>query len=192
MLIGSTPRMGAGTNVQNRLVALHHVDVTWKPSDIEQREGRIVRQGNELLQKYGQNFAVDIVAYATERTVDAKMWSLNATKLRSINGIRKYDGAFEMEFEDQESASMAEMAAIATGNPLMVERVVLTSEIQKLELQERAFKRRANGMRDQLEQNIRRVENAAGEIGTTERLRGCHRCRQKRHRGAFRRQIHHR
>ncbi len=165
VLIGSTPRMGAGTNVQNRLVALHHVDVTWKPSDIEQREGRIVRQGNELLQKYGQNFAVDIVAYATERTVDAKMWSLNATKLRSINGIRKYDGAFEMEFEDQESASMAEMAAMATGNPLMVERVVLASEIQKLELQERAFKRRANGMREQLEQNIRRVENAAGEIG---------------------------
>ena len=72
MLIGSTPRMGAGTNVQNRLVALHHVDVTWKPSDIEQREGRIVRQGNELLQKYGENFAVDVIAYATERTIDAR------------------------------------------------------------------------------------------------------------------------
>ena len=72
VLIGSTPRMGAGTNVQNRLVALHHVDVTWKPSDIEQREGRIVRQGNELLQKYGEDFEVEIVAYATERTVDAK------------------------------------------------------------------------------------------------------------------------
>ena len=74
------------------------------------------------------------------------MWSLNATKLRSINGIRKYNGAFEMEFEDEQSASMAEMAALATGNPLMVERVVLASEIQKLELQQRSYKKRAGGL----------------------------------------------
>ena len=73
------------------------------------------------------------------------MWCLNATKLKAINGIRKYDGAFEMEFEDEESASMAEMAALATGNPLMVERVVLTSEIQKLELQQRSHNKRADG-----------------------------------------------
>ena len=164
VLIGSTPRMGAGTNVQNLLVALHHVDVTWKPSDIEQREGRIVRQGNELLQKYGEDFEIEIIAYATERTVDAKMWALNATKLKAINGIRKYDGAFEMEFEDQESASMAEMAALATGNPLMVERVVLTSEIQKLELQQRSHNKRAAGFRDQLDRDTRRIENAPSGI----------------------------
>ncbi|MDY0036719.1 MAG: LPD38 domain-containing protein [Zoogloea oleivorans] len=150
VLIGSTPRMGAGTNVQDRLVSLHHVDVTWKPSDIEQREGRIVRQGNKLLEKYGDEFAVDVIAYATEMTVDAKMWSLNATKLKAINGIRKYDGSFMMEFDDEESASMAEMAALATGNPLMVERVTLDGDIKKLEMAQRTFNRRMNGIRSQI------------------------------------------
>ena len=164
IMLGSTPRMGAGTNVQDLLVGLHHGDVTFKSSDIEQREGRAIRQGNKLLQKYGDDFAVEIAAYATERTYDAKMWSLNATKLKAINGIRHYTGAFEMEFEDQESASMAEMAALATGNPLMVERVVLTSEIQKLELQERSFKRRINSFRGLADQHTRLIEDAPKKI----------------------------
>ncbi len=164
VLIGSTARMGAGTNVQDRLVAVHHVDVTWKPSDIEQREGRIVRQGNELLQKYGEDFEVEVIAYATERTIDAKMWFLNADKLKALNGIRKYNGAFEMEFVDEQSASMAEMAALATGNPLMVERVVVTSEIQKLELQQRSHNKRAGAFRDQLDRDTRRIENAPSGI----------------------------
>jgi len=150
VLIGSTQRMGAGTNVQDRLVGLHHVDVTWKPSDIEQREGRIIRQGNLLLKKYGDDFAVEIIAYATEMTTDAKMWSLNAGKLKTINGIRKYDGSFMMEFEDTEAESMAEMAARATGNPLMVERVTLDGDIQKLEIQQRAYTKSQAAMRDEL------------------------------------------
>ncbi|MCA1458106.1 hypothetical protein I6F35_33775 [Bradyrhizobium sp. BRP22] len=149
VLIGSTPRMGAGTNVQERLVALHHGDVTWKPSDIEQREGRIIRQGNKLLEKYGaDNFEVDILAYVTERTVDAKMWDLNATKLKMINGIRKYDGAFNMEFEDEDSVGMAEIAALASGDPLLLERVKLLAEIDKLELLERAHRRKIFGIDD--------------------------------------------
>ena len=171
VIIGSTPRMGAGTNVQKRLVALHHADVTWKPSDIEQREGRIVRQGNIFVDplmpdglspnpNYRPGFAVDVMAYATERTVDAKMWSLNATKLKAINGIRKYDGSFNMEFEDEESASMAEMAALATGNPLMVERVTLGGQIGKLELAQRSFNRRQGAMRDQLVAARREVDTA--------------------------------
>jgi N12 class adenine-specific DNA methylase len=148
VLIGSTPRMGAGTNVQDRLVALHHADVTWKPSDIEQREGRIIRQGNNLLEKYGPDFEVEILAYATERTVDAKMWDLNATKLRAINSLRKYDGSFTMEIEDAESASMAEMAALASGNPLLLERVKLEQQIKQIELLERAHRRRVFGVMD--------------------------------------------
>ncbi|MGL4717410.1 MAG: LPD38 domain-containing protein [Aeromonas sp.] len=158
VLIGSTPRMGAGTNVQDRLVALHHVDVTWKPSDIEQREGRIIRQGNKLLEKYGPDFEVEILAYATERTVDAKMWDLNATKLRTINGIRKYDGAFSMEFADEEAVGMAEMAALASGNPLLLERVKLESDIGNLELQERAHRRKMYGVQDALATARRRIE----------------------------------
>ena len=166
VLIGSTPRMGAGTNVQDRLVGLHHVDVTWKPSDIEQREGRIIRQGNKLLEKYGPDgFEVEIMAYATERTVDAKMWDLNAQKLRMINGIRKYDGAFSMEFEDEESVSMAEMAALASGNPLLLERVTIESQIGNLELQERAHRRKMYGVMDA----IRAAERALSE--NPERIR---------------------
>ncbi|NOJ43524.1 hypothetical protein [Bradyrhizobium australiense] len=76
------------------------------------RARRPHRQGNKLLDKYGSdNFEVEILAYVTERTVDAKMWDLNATKLKMINGIRKYDGAFTMEFEDEDSVGMTEIAA---------------------------------------------------------------------------------
>ena len=164
VLIGSTPRLGAGTNVQERLVGLHHVDVTWKPSDIEQREGRIIRQGNALLEKYGDKFAVEIIAYATEMTTDAKMWSLNSSKLKAINGIRKYDGSFMMEFEDEEAASMAEMAAHATGNPLMVERVTIAGDIQKLEIQQRAFNNTANALRDEIVQAKRTLETGPGQV----------------------------
>lgn len=164
VLIGSTPRMGAGTNVQKRLVALHHADVTWKPSDIEQREGRIIRQGNDLLAKHGENFEVEILAYATERTVDAKMWSLNATKLRAINGLRKYTGDFTMEVEDSESVSMAEMAALASGNPLLLERVTLESEIANLELQEKAHRRKRFGIEDALERAQRIVDGHPARI----------------------------
>jgi N12 class adenine-specific DNA methylase len=165
VLIGSTPRMGAGTNVQQRLVGLHHVDVTWKPSDIEQREGRIIRQSNGLLEKYGvDHFEVEILAYATERTIDAKMWSLNASKLKTINGIRKYDGSFVMEFEDEESVSMAELAALASGDPLLLERVKLMSELDKLELVRRQFRRRQSGIADQLDDARRDIARLPARI----------------------------
>lgn len=150
VLIGSTPRMGAGTNVQERLVALHHIDATWKPSDIEQREGRIIRQGNHLLEKYGSKFEPEILAYVTERTVDAKLWSLNSMKLRMINAIRHYDGSFEMEFEDSDSVGMAEIAAIASGDPLLLERFKLTAEVDGLYRQMRSFQRRMDATTDAL------------------------------------------
>lgn len=161
VLIGSTPRMGAGTNVQRRLVALHHGDVTWKPSDIEQREGRIIRQADDspdaLMKKYGDKFEVEILAYATERTIDAKMWDLNSQKLKTINGIRKYNGEFNMEFEDEDAVGMAEIAALASGDPLLLERVKLMSQIDKIEMLERAHRRRMFGIDDQI-QGLERAE----------------------------------
>jgi N12 class adenine-specific DNA methylase len=162
VLIGSTQRMGAGTNVQQRLVALHHADVTWKPSDIEQREGRIIRQGNLIGFDENGNvrrpgFKVAILAYATERTIDAKMWNLNASKLRTINGIRKYDGAFSMDFADEESVSMAELAALASGDPLLLERVQLASDIDNLELLQRQHARREWGIISQVEDAERTI-----------------------------------
>jgi len=164
VLIGSTPRMGAGTNVQERLVALHHIDATWKPSDIEQREGRIIRQGNHLLEKYGDKFEVEIMAYVTERTVDAKLWALNSMKLKMINAIRHYDGAFEMEFDDEDSTSMAEISAIASGDPLTLERFKLTSEVETLYRQSRSFRRRIDAATDALDQARRTVENGPDDI----------------------------
>ena len=140
------------------------MDVTWKPSDIEQREGRVIRQGNRLLEQYGQDFEVEILAYATERTVDAKMWDLNATKLRTINGIRKYDGAFTMEFEDAEAVGMAEMAALASGNPLLLERVHLESAIGNLELQERAHRRKMWGIEDEVDRAEKAIARNPGLI----------------------------
>jgi hypothetical protein len=90
VLLGSTQRMGAGTNVQNFIVALHEIDVGWKPSEVEQREGRSVRPGNELLERSGDNFAIEIIAYATERTIDAKKWSLNFFMLRIHLGFEPW------------------------------------------------------------------------------------------------------
>jgi len=165
VLIGSTPRMGAGTNVQQRLVGLHHADVTWKPSDIEQREGRIIRQGNGLLDKYGiDKFEVEILAYATERTIDAKMWGLNSAKLRTINGIRKYSGDFTMEFEDAESVSMAELAALASGDPLLLERVQIDSDITKLELLERQHRRKQWGIEGSIDTAKAAIKSLPGSI----------------------------
>lgn len=158
VLIGSTPKMGAGTNVQDRLVALHHIDVNWKPSDIEQREGRIIRQGNLLLKKYGDEFEVEIIAYATERTYDGKMWALNEAKGRFIHGLRAYSGEREVEIDDSESENMAEMAALASGNPLMLERVQLDAEVKKLEVQRRAHNRRQSAVDDALADARRIIE----------------------------------
>lgn len=158
VLLGSTPRMGAGTNVQDRLVGLHHVDVNWKPSDIEQREGRAVRQGNLLQEKYGDEFEVELVAYATERTYDAKMWALNEAKGRFINGLRAYTGDREVEIDDSESENMAEMAAMASGDPRMLERVQLDAEVKRLELLRRAFNRRRFSMEDAIRRAERDLE----------------------------------
>lgn len=147
IILGSTPRMGAGTNIQQRLVALHHVDAPWKPSDIEQREGRIIRQGNELYAKYGHNnFEVDIKAYITEKTADAKRWDTMSAKLGTINAIRNYKGEHTLDFEEDDGdASFQEIAALATGNPMMLERMELTEVRNKLNRALTTFRKREAG-----------------------------------------------
>jgi N12 class adenine-specific DNA methylase/predicted RNA methylase len=191
VIIGSTPRMGAGTNIQKRLVALHHADVTWKPSDIEQREGRIIRQGNlfatpPAMSEGGKNelydpaFEVEILAYATERTIDAKMWGLNSAKMRTINGIRKYDGAFTMEFEDAESVSMAEMAALASGDPMLLERVKLDSEINKLELLERQHRRKQWAVEGAIDTAKDRIQFLPAQIEAQRAMAGVKRAAEQR------------
>jgi N12 class adenine-specific DNA methylase len=163
IVLGSTAKMGAGTNVQERLVALHHLDVPWKPSDIEQREGRIIRQGNALAGPGPEavlDFEVEILAYVTQDTLDMKMWMIQERKLKMINQLRtrKIDREIENSFEDMEM-SAGEMQAAATGNMDLLREIQLRTDVKKLEQRKRAF----DAQRNELESRRRRAEsNLAG------------------------------
>ena len=134
ILIGSTTKMGAGTNVQQRLVALHHLDCPWRPSDLEQREGRIIRQGNLFFQADPENFEVEILRYATKQTYDSRQWQTIETKARSIEQFRKGSMVLRtIEDISGEAANAAEMKAAASGNPLILTQVNIASELKKME-----------------------------------------------------------
>lgn len=159
VLIGSTSKMGAGTNVQERLVALHHLDAPWRPSDLEQREGRIIRQGNALYKADPDGFEIEIHRYATERTYDARMWQLIERKAGIVEQIRKGDPTLrEVEDVVGESANAAEMKAAATGNPLIIEQVELSAKVKRLQSLKRAFDSR----RYEAESEIARKEADGG------------------------------
>ena len=127
-LIGSTAKMGAGTNVQDRLIALHHLDIGWKPSDLEQREGRIIRQGNH-------NKKVKIFRYVTESTFDSYMWQLIENKQKFISQIMTSKAPVRScEDVDEAALSYAEVKALATGNPAVKEKMALDVDVAKLKL----------------------------------------------------------
>jgi N12 class adenine-specific DNA methylase len=166
VLLGSTAKMGAGTNVQERLVALHHLDVPWKPSDIEQREGRIIRQGNKLAGPGAETvpgFEAEILAYVTQDTLDMKMWMIQERKLKMINQLRarQIDREIENSFEDMEM-SAGEMQAAATGNMDLLREIQLRTDVKKLEQRQRAF----NAQRNDLESRKRRAEQQVASIPT--------------------------
>jgi len=128
VLIGSTQKMGAGTNVQNKLIALHHLDCPWRPADLQQREGRIIRQGNE-------NDEVDIYTYVTENTFDSYLYQLVEGKQKFIGQIMTSKSpARSAEDIDETALSYAEIKALCTGNPLIKERMDLDIDVQRLKL----------------------------------------------------------
>ena len=128
ILIGSTPKLGAGTNIQDRLIALHHLDCPWKPSDLEQQEGRILRQGN-------QNEKVKIFRYVTENTFDAYMWQILENKQKFISQIMTSKSPVRAcEDVDDAALSYAEIKALATGNPYIREKMDLDIQVSKLKL----------------------------------------------------------
>ena len=128
ILMGSTPKLGAGTNVQDRLIALHHLDCPWKPSDLEQQEGRILRQGN-------QNDKVKIFRYVTENTFDAYMWQILENKQKFISKIMTSKSPVRAcEDVDDTALSYAEIKALATGNPYIKEKMDLDVQVSKLKL----------------------------------------------------------
>lgn len=134
VLLGSTSKMGAGTNVQTRLVALHHMDAPWRPSDLEQREGRIIRQGNELYAKDPENFEIEIHRYATEQTMDAMQWQIIENKAKFIEQVRKGDIKTRViEDIEGEAANAGAMKAAASGNPLILEEMALKKQLNDLD-----------------------------------------------------------
>ncbi len=127
-LLGSTQKMGAGTNVQDRLIALHHLDVPWRPSDIEQQEGRILRQGN-------MNDRVKIFRYVTENTFDSYSWQLIENKQKFIGQIMTSKSPVRScEDVDEAALTYAEVKALATGNPYIREKMDLDVQVSKLKL----------------------------------------------------------
>ena len=128
ILMGSTPKLGAGTNVQDRLLALHHLDCPWKPSDLEQQEGRILRQGN-------QNDKVKIFRYVTENTFDSYMWQILENKQKFISQIMTSKSPVRAcEDVDDTVLSYAEIKALATGNEYIKEKMDLDVQVSKLKL----------------------------------------------------------
>lgn len=160
VLIGSTAKMGAGMNVQDRLVALHHLDAPWRPRDLEQREGRIIRQGNLFFEADPDGFEIDIKRYATELTLDARRWQVIETKASFIGQVRS--GAVtsrEVDDVGQDAANAAEMKASASGNPLILEEITLRKTIQDLEAEEYGWRR----SKYNFEEMIRKGQDAPQE-----------------------------
>ncbi|MGI5213870.1 hypothetical protein [Plantactinospora sp. CA-290183] len=151
VLVGSTEKMGVGTNVQARAVALHHLDCPWRPADLQQREGRILRQGN-------QSPEIEIIRYVTEGSFDGFMWQTVARKAEFIAQLMR--GRLDVrEIEDVGDAALSynEVKALATGNPLLLDQAALQAEVTKLERMERSHHRERDRMvwvRRQREQDI--------------------------------------
>ena len=133
VLIGSTSKMGAGTNVQQKLVAIHHLDCPWRPADLTQRNGRGIRQGNE-------NSKIEIFTYVTERTFDAYLYQLIQNKLKFITQIMTSKAISRSEEDiDEKVLSVAEVKALAAGNPLIIEKTQLEADVAKLKLLKQSY-----------------------------------------------------
>jgi len=158
ILLGSTQKMGAGTNVQNKLIALHDLDVPWRPADLEQRAGRIVRQGNE-------NKEVNIYRYVTENTFDAYLWQTIENKQKFISQIMTSKTPVRVaEDVDESSLNYAEIKALATGDPKIKEKMDLDNEVTKLKMLEANYKSNRYRLEDKV------AKNYLEEIARTEKL----------------------
>ena len=148
ILIGSTEKCGAGTNVQKRLVALHHLDTPYRPSDMEQREGRIIRQGNT-------NKKVDIYTYVTERTFDSYSYQILENKQRFIGQINNGDStAREADDIDETTISYAEIKAITAANPKIKRKMEVDAEISRLRVLEGQYKKNLYELQDKIRKDF--------------------------------------
>jgi N12 class adenine-specific DNA methylase len=173
ILMGSTQKMGSGTNIQERLVALHHLDAPWRPADVEQREGRILRQGN-------LNQSVQVCRYVTEGSFDAYMWQTLETKAKFIHQVMTGDTHIRhIEDIDSRALTYAEVKAIASGNPLVIEKASVDAEITRLtrlrsqhgEAQYR-IRSQARHLKEEIPVLTQRIENLKLDIAARKDTRG--------------------
>ncbi len=151
VLLGSTQKMGSGTNAQDKLIALHDLDVPWRPSDLEQRSGRIVRQGNK-------NKEVDIYRYVTTNTFDSYLWQTIENKQKFISQIMTSKTPVRVaEDVDESSLNYAEIKALATGNPLIKEKMELDNEVTKLKMMESNYKSSRYSLEDKVHKKYPRM-----------------------------------
>lgn len=144
VLMGSTQKMGAGTNVQDKLIATHHLDCAWKPSDLTQRNGRMIRQGNE-------NDKVFVYSYVTEKTFDSYMYQLVEQKQKFISQIMtSKTPARTMEDIDDKALTYGEIKALATGDPKILEKTTLDTEVSKLKLLKQEFMNAKYSLQDKI------------------------------------------
>lgn len=157
VLIGSTDKCGTGVNVQTHLVALHHVDCPWKPSSIEQREGRGIRQGNE-------NDEIAVYRYVTKSTFDAYNWSLVENKQRFISQVTTSKAVSRTcEDIDEATLSYAEIKAVATGNPLIKEKMEIDNDVQRLKLLKASYDNQRYALQDNFMIRYPKLIKAANE-----------------------------
>ena len=157
VLIGSTDKCGTGVNVQTHLVALHHVDCPWKPSSIEQREGRGIRQGNE-------NDEIAVYRYVTKSTFDAYNWSLVENKQRFISQVTTSKAVSRTcEDIDEATLSYAEIKAVATGNPLIKEKMEIDNDVQRLKLLKSSYDNQRYALQDNFMIRYPKLIKAASE-----------------------------
>ena len=163
VLIGSTQKMGAGTNVQEKLIALHHLDCPWRPADLTQREGRIIRQGN-------QNKKVYTYTYVTEGTFDAYLYQLVEKKQEFISQIMTSKTPVRtMEDIDEKALSYGEIKALATGNPKILEKTNLDAEVSKLNLLKQSFMNEKYMLQDKISKYFpKQIAECEEQIGLME------------------------
>lgn len=161
VLIGSTSKMGAGTNVQQKLVAIHHLDCPWRPADLTQRNGRGIRQGNE-------NSKIEIFTYVTERTFDAYLYQLIQNKLKFITQIMTSKAISRSEEDiDEKVLSVAEVKALAAGNPLIIEKTQLEADVAKLKLLKQSYLSQVYNLEDLIAKFYpKKIKELQGEIET--------------------------
>lgn len=159
VFLGSTGKMGAGTNIQDKLKVLHHIDAPWRPSDIEQREGRILRQGNN-------NKEVEIIRYVTKKSFDAYVWQILETKQKFISQL--FAGSKEirsMSDLDNTTMNFGEIKAIATDNKEIMEKFEVDMKVQALKLKERNYKNQKFTFEDKLKISLpKQIEKANSNI----------------------------